>query len=172
VLILGTGGVAVFALQFVRLAGARAIVTSSSDAKLERALGLGASDGVNYRSVPEWQDEVLRLTSGHGVHHTVETSGAGTLPRSVAATRFGGWIHLIGVLTSGEIQPHAISRRAVTLRGIIIGSREMFEAMNRAIALHQLHPAIDRVFPFEDARGALHYLQGGSHVGKVVVAID
>ena len=172
VLVLGTGGVSIFALQFAHAAGARVIVTSSSDGKLAQAKALGASDGVNYRQHPDWQHEVLRLTDGRGVDHVVEVGGAGTLARSVDACRIGGQVHLIGVLTSGEINPTPILRRNTILRGIYVGSRQMFEAMNRAIALHKIAPVIDRVFDFEQAQDAYRYLDAQSHVGKVVIRID
>lgn len=169
VLVLGTGGVSVFALQFAHLAGARVIATSSSTEKLARIRALGAAEGINYREQPEWQDAVRELTGGRGVDYVVEVGGAGTLPRSVAAARVGGQVALIGVLTGGQIDPAPIMRRNVTLRGIFVGSREMFEAMNRAIALHQLRPVIDRVFPFAQARDAYRHLQSAAHVGKVVI---
>lgn len=172
VLILGTGGVSIFALQLARAAGARVIGTSSSDAKLERIRALGASDGVNYRTHPEWHEEVRRLTDGRGVDHVVEVGGAGTLPRSVEAARIGGNVHLIGVLTGGEINPTPVLRRNITLRGIYVGSRQMFAAMNQVIALHQIRPVIDRVFPFTQAKEAYRHLTGQTHVGKVVISID
>ncbi len=171
VLVLGTGGVSIFALQFAHAAGARVIATSSSDTKLAQARALGASDGVNYKQHPEWQTEVLRLTGGRGVDHVVEVGGAGTLPRSVEATRMGGQVHLIGVLTGGEINPTPVLRRNVILRGIYVGSRQMFEAMNQAITLHTIRPVIDRVFPFAEAREAYRYLTSQAHVGKVVIRI-
>lgn len=171
VLILGTGGVSVFALQFAHAAGARTIGTSSSDDKLARIAALGASDGINYRQHPEWQQQVLALTDGRGVDHVVEVGGAGTLARSVEAARIGGQVHLIGVLTGGEINPTPILRRNTVLRGIYVGSRQMFQAMNAAIALHRIEPVIDRVFPFEEAKDAYHHLKGQTHVGKVVIQI-
>jgi len=173
VLVLGTGGVSMFALQFARAAGARVIATSSSDAKLARARELGASGTVNYRQHPEWQQEVLALTEGRGVDHVVEVGGAGTLQRSIEAARPGGQIHQIGVLTgSGPIDATAAMRKGLILRGIYVGSRQMFDAMNRAIAVNRLHPVIDRVFSFEQAREAYHHLQGQSHFGKVVIGIE
>ncbi len=172
VLVLGTGGVSIFALQFARLAGARVIATSSSPEKLARARALGASDGIDYREQPEWQDAVRALTDGRGVDHVVEVGGAGTLPRSIAAARVGGQVALIGVLTGGQIDPAPIMRRNVTLRGIFVGSREMFAAMNRAIAQHRLRPVIDKVFPFGQAREAYRHLQGAAHVGKVVIRAE
>ena len=171
VLVLGTGGVSIFALQFAAAAGARVIATSSSDDKLAKARALGASDGVNYRTHPEWQEQVLALTNGRGVDHVVEVGGAGTLGRSVDSARVGGQVHLIGVLTGGEINPTPILRRTVVLRGIYVGSRQMFEAMNAAITLHQIRPVIDRVFDFDQAREAYHYMKSQQHVGKVVIRI-
>ena len=171
VLVLGTGGVSIFALQLARAAGARVIATSSSDEKLEQARQFGASDGVNYRRHPEWQDQVLELTNGRGVDHVVEVGGAGTLPRSIGAARLGGNIHLIGVLTGGDINPTPMMRKTLTVRGIYVGSRQMFEAMNRSIELHQIKPVIDRVFDFADAKAAYHHLKSQAHVGKVVIRI-
>ena len=171
VLILGTGGVSIFALQLARAAGARVIATSSSDAKLAQAAALGATDGINYRAFPEWQIKVQELTNGRGVDHVVEVGGAGTLARSVEAARIGGQVHLIGVLTGGEINPTPILRRNIQLRGIYVGSRQMFDAMNQSIALNGIRPVIDRVFAFEDAKDAYRHLKGQTHVGKVVIRI-
>lgn len=171
VLVLGTGGVSIFALQFAHAAGARVIATSSSDNKLARAKSLGASGGVNYRQHPDWQGPVQELTGGRGVDHVVEVGGAGTLPRSVEAARLGGQVHLIGVLTGGEINPTPILRRNLLLRGIYVGSRQMFEAMNRMIALHRITPVIDQIFDFTDAKAAYRHLQSQAHVGKVVIRI-
>lgn len=114
---------------------------------------------------------MLELTGGRGVDHVVEVGGAGTLPRSVEATRLSGQVHLIGVLTGGEINPTPILRRNLLLRGTYVGSRQMFEAMNRMIALHRITPEIDRVFDFADAKAAYQHLQSQSHVGKVVIRI-
>jgi NADPH:quinone reductase-like Zn-dependent oxidoreductase len=172
VLVLGTGGVSVFALQFAHAAGARVIATSSSDDKLARVNGLGARDGINYRNHPEWQVEVQELTGGVGADYVVEVGGAGTLPRSMEAVRVGGQIPLIGVLSGGEINPTTALRRNLTLRGIYVGSRQMFEAMNRAIELHRIHPVVDRVFDFGHAKDAYRRLQSQAHVGKVVIRIE
>lgn len=172
VLLLGTGGVSIFALQFAKTAGARALITSSSDAKLERAKVLGADECVNHTREPEWQERVRSLTGGRGVDHVVEVGGAGTLPRSLRAARVGGSVHLIGVLTGGQIDPITIMHRAVVLRGVRVGSRELFEAMNRAIGFHQIHPEIDRVFPFEAAKDAYRHLESQQHLGKVVIRFD
>ena len=169
VLVLGSGGVSVFALQLALAAGARVIATSSSDAKLARLRALGAAEGINYRETPEWQDAVRALTGGRGADHVVEVGGAGTLPRSIAAARIGGQVTLIGVLTGGQIDPAPIMRRNITLRGIFVGPREMFAAMNGAIAQHRLRPEIDKVFAFGQAREAYRHLQAAAHVGKVVI---
>ena len=171
VLIQGTGGVSIFALQFALLAGARVIATSSSDEKLERVLQLGASDGINYKQTPDWGKKVRELTAGDGVDYVVEVGGAGTLTESLRAVRYGGQISLIGVLTGGsaEINTASILMKNVKVQGIYVGSREMFEAMNSAIALHKLHPVCDRVFPFHEAPEALKYMETGSHFGKICI---
>ena len=172
VLLLGTGGVSILALQFAHAAGARVIVTSSSDEKLARAKELGAAEGVNYRTHPDWEKEVWTLTGKRGVDHVVEVGGAGTLPKSIAATRVGGAVHLIGVLTGGQIDPLPVMQKAIDLRGVFVGSREMFEAMNRAVAFHRIQPVIDRVFPFEEAQAAYRHLESQAHLGKVVIRFD
>ena len=173
VLVLGTGGVSLFGLQFARLAGARIIATSSSNAKLDRARQLGASDGVNYKENPEWDKAARALTGGMGVDHIVEVGGAGTLPQSLRAVRMGGRISLIGVLAGGggQVSPLPILMKNVRVQGIYVGSREMFEAMNRAIALHQLRPVVDRVFAFTDVREALRYMESGAHFGKIAIRV-
>ena len=172
VLTLGTGGVSLFALQIARLAGARVIVTSSSDEKLARAKQLGASDGVNYKTTPEWDKKVRELTGGVGVDHVVEVGGAGTLSRSLKAVRTGGHISLIGVLAGGgECNPTPVLMKAVRLQGVFVGSRAMFEAMNRTFGVHGLHPVIDRVFPFEETRAAYRHLESSAHFGKIVIRL-
>ena len=172
VLIQGTGGVSLFALQFARLAGARVIATSSSEAKLARARELGASDGINYKLTPDWDKRVRELTQGQGVDLIVEVGGAGTLPKSTRAARLGGTIALIGVLSGGgEFNPISILMKNLRLQGIFVGSRRMLESMIHAIDSNQLRPIIDRVFPFDQAVEALKYLESGAHFGKVVVAV-
>ncbi|MFH8385287.1 NAD(P)-dependent alcohol dehydrogenase [Kitasatospora sp. NPDC018058] len=172
VLTLGSGGVSVFALQFAVLAGAEVIVTSSSDAKLERFRAMGAGAGVNYSRTPEWGRHVHELTGG-GVDHVIEVGGAGTLPQSIRAVRTGGRLSVIGVLSQGPgIDPVPLLRKAVTVQGMQVGSRETFEAMARTIALHRVRPVIDRAFPFSDAPAAYRYLASGSHFGKVVIVAD
>jgi len=174
VLVLGTGGVSIFALQFARAAGAQVIATSSSDNKLARAKQLGATATVNYRDHAEWQKDVLALTDGRGVDHVIEVGGAGTLARSIEAARPGGQIHQIGVLTGGggQIDPSISMRKGLILRGIYVGSRQMFDAMNRAIAVNALHPVIDRVFAFEQAADAYRHMQSQAHLGKIVIRIE
>ena len=173
VLVQGTGGVSTFALQFARGMGARVICTSSSDAKLERARALGASETINYTQVAEWQNEVRRLTGKAGVDLVVEVGGAGTLSRSMQAAGAGGRIAVLGVLSGkAAIDPSAILFRRLRLHGILVGSREMFEAMNRAIEMLQLRPVIDRSFGFDQVTAALHHLKSGSHFGKVVIEAD
>jgi NADPH:quinone reductase-like Zn-dependent oxidoreductase len=170
VLTQGTGGVSIFALQFARLHGARVIATSSSDAKLERVRQLGASDGINYKTTPEWDRPVRELTGGVGVDQVVEVGGAGNLGKSLKAVRMGGRVNLIGVLSGGgEVNPMPILMKNVRVQGIYVGSREMFEAMNRAIALNKMRPVVDRVFPFQEIREALRYLESGAHFGKIVL---
>ncbi len=170
VLIQGTGGVSLFALQFARMSGAGVIATSSSNAKLSRVQQMGASHGINYKTTPDWEKKVLELTGGVGVDHVVEVGGAGTLPRSLKAVRLGGTISLIGILSGvGEFNPLPVLMKGVRVQGIFVGSREMFEAMNRAISLHQMKPVVDRVFPFGEVREALKYLESGSHFGKIVI---
>jgi NADPH:quinone reductase-like Zn-dependent oxidoreductase len=169
VLTLGSGGVSVFALQFARMAGARVIATSSSDEKLERLRALGADELINYRATPEWDKVVAKLIPG-GVDHVIEVGGAGTLARSLRAVRRGGHIALIGVLAgAGEVDPRPLLMRSIRVQGIYVGSRNMFEAMNRAILRGGLKPVIDRVFPADGLPQALSCLASGAHFGKVCV---
>ena len=168
-LFLGTGGVSIFGLQIAKMMGARAIVTSSSDEKLERARSLGADELINYRQTPEWETRVMELTDGSGVDVTIETGGGGTLEKTIEATRIGGTISLIGVLTGGTINPTAVMRKSIRLQGVYVGSRRMFEDMNAALTLNRVHPVIDQVFEFEDARSAFHTMRTAGHFGKLVV---
>ena len=171
VLLLGTGGVSLIGLQLARLHGARTIVTSGSDAKLEVARGLGADSTVNYRATPDWDRAVLDLTGGRGADIVLEVGGAGTFDRSLASLRLGGRLCMIGVLTgvAGPVGTAAILRRAIRVHGIYVGSREMFEEMNRAIEAGGLRPHIDRSFGFEEARAAYEHLASGAHAGKVTI---
>jgi NADPH:quinone reductase-like Zn-dependent oxidoreductase len=170
VLTLGTGGVSIFAVQFAKMHGARVIATSSSDEKLARVRKLGADETINYKKTPDWDKEVSRLTGGAGVDHVVEVGGAGTLAKSVNSARTEGIVYVIGVLASGGGLDHVrVLMKGIRLQGIMVGSRQMFEEMNRAIVANGLKPVIDRTFPFEEAREALKYMESGSHFGKIVL---
>ena len=145
------------------------IITSSSDEKLNRARELGADDGINYKTIEAWDEVARKLIGGVGVDHVVELGGAGTFAKSLRAVRTGGTISLIGVLSgnAGEINPVGILMKHVRVNGIYVGSREMFESMNRAIALHRIKPVVDRVFPVAEIRTALRHMEGGGHFGKI-----
>lgn len=170
VLTLGTGGVSLFALQLAKLHGARVIATSSSDEKLARARALGADETLNYKATPDWDKEVLRLTDGVGVDHIVEVGGPGTLSKSSNAARVGGQVSVIGVLASeGDFNPVRVLMKGLRLQGIFVGSRQMFEDMNRALSQSRLAPVIDRTFAFDEAPDALRYMASGSHFGKIVL---
>ncbi len=171
VLLLGTGGVSIFALQFATLMGARVIITSSSDEKLAKAKALGAWQTVNYRTTPDWEKAVLEMTDGRGVDLTVEVGGAGTLQKSIAATRIAGTIGFIGILAGGEVNPRPIMSKSLTVQGIYVGSRNLFRDMNQAIAAAQLRPVIDRTFAFEDAPEAYRTMKAAGHFGKLVIEI-
>ncbi len=169
VLLQGTGGVSIFALQFAKAAGLRSIITSSSDEKLQRAQSLGASELINYKVEPKWDEAARNLTSGQGVDHVVEVGGSDTLPKSLRTVHPGGSISVIGVLSGAEpnISPTSILMNSVRVQGIYVGSRAMFERMNRAIEFHQIKPVIDRVFPWTDFKEALRYMQAQRHFGKI-----
>jgi NADPH:quinone reductase-like Zn-dependent oxidoreductase len=190
VLVLGTGGVSIFALQFARAAGARVIATSSSDAKIERLKAMGADACINYRTTPEWQDEVQRLTggvegpgrdgkmtvAGGGVDVVVEVGGAGTLPRSYAALGWGGKVSLIGVMTQPGDNPVALNPISLAFKhgsvhGIMVGSRVMFEDMLRAMTTNGIRPVVDKVFAWTEARQAYETAIAGDFFGKVVIRI-
>ncbi|MBD2504022.1 zinc-dependent alcohol dehydrogenase family protein [Anabaena azotica] len=172
ILLLGTGGVSIFALQFAKIYGARVIITSSSDEKLAQAKQLGADETINYKTTPDWERKVYELTGRTGVDHVIEVGGAGTLPKTLQAVRIAGRVSLIGLLSGkgNAIDPMPILFKSLTVQGIYVGSREMFEAMNQVISQHQLQPIIDRVFPFTEAPAAYSYLQSGAHFGKVVIS--
>ena len=170
VLLLGTGGVSLFALQFAKLHGARVILASSSDAKLGLAKELGADTLINYRTTPDWEQEVLAETGGRGVDLVVEVGGGGTLQRSIKAVRVGGRIAIIGVVSgAGQIDPRPIIGKAIRLQGIYVGSHEMFLAMNRAVSKAVLCPVIGRKFAFAEAQQAYDYQASGAHFGKIVL---
>jgi NADPH:quinone reductase-like Zn-dependent oxidoreductase len=173
VLLLGTGGVSMFGLQFSLLHGARPVITSSSDEKLARAKRMGAWETINYAQNPEWHKNVLRVTDGRGVDVVLEVGGTGTLPRSLRSVRPGGQVSLIGVL-AGIAEPLNIGpilHNSVRVQGIYVGSVEMFEAMNRAITAHKMKPVIDRVFTFDQTREALRYMETARHFGKIVIRV-
>jgi NADPH:quinone reductase-like Zn-dependent oxidoreductase len=170
VLIQGTGGVSIFALQFARALGARVLVTSSSDEKLARALKLGANAGVNYKSTADWDKWAREQSDGTGVDIVVEVGGAGTLERSARAARHGGYIALIGVLAGGTaFNPIILLMKSIRLQGIFVGSKAMFMDMNRLIVGERIRPVIDRVFPFADGIAAFRHLESAVHFGKVVM---
>jgi len=173
VLALGTGGVSLFALQIAKMHGATAILTSSSDEKLERARSLGADHTINYREHPDWETKVLELTGGKGVDHVVELGGSGTLEKSFASAKFGGNVWLIGVLTGFEakVDPLQVLFKSLCVQGIYVGSREMFEAMNAAFSINGLTPVIDANFSFDNAPAAFHCMQDAGHFGKIVIDI-
>ena len=171
-LALGTGGVSIFALQFAVALGGTAIVTSSSDEKLERARALGATHTINYRTIPDWGREVWRLTGKRGVDHVMEVGGPGTLEKSLNSVAAGGHIALIGVLTgfgAPQSSLFPLVTRNARMSGIYVGPREDLEAMNDFLTRTQLRPVVDRVFPFEEAAAAFDYLESGNHLGKVVI---
>jgi NADPH:quinone reductase-like Zn-dependent oxidoreductase len=173
VLALGTGGVALLALQLAHAAGARVIVTSSSDDKIERAKALGASDGINYRTTPDWEEAVIALTGGRGADHIIELGGVGTFGRSVKALAYGGELSLIGVLAppGADANLHMLMVKNAAARGIFVGSRRMFEDLLKAIDVNRIAPVIDRVFPFEAAADAYRHQMAGTHMGKIVIAV-
>jgi NADPH:quinone reductase-like Zn-dependent oxidoreductase len=173
VLLEGTGGVSIFGLQFAVAARARAIITSSSDDKIERARELGAFGTVNYRTVPEWQHDVRDLTGGAGVDHVLEVGGRDTLPRAVEALGIGGHITIIGGLSGfgGQVPADALEEADGRISRIYVGSRADFETMNAFLAEHELHPLVDRVFSFEDAPAAFEFMDESQHFGKIVIAL-
>jgi len=174
VLVQGTGGVSIFALQIGRALGARVIVTSSSEAKLRRATDLGAWKTINYTENPSWGKIVRQLTDAIGVDHVVEVGGAGTLEQSLRAVRVGGQVSVIGVLSgiSSELNIIPILMQNIRLQGILVGSRNGFERMNQHLVKHQIQPVVDCVFPFSDAHEAFRHMASGAHFGKIAIAFD
>ncbi|KAF9239433.1 hypothetical protein BU15DRAFT_74589 [Melanogaster broomeanus] len=173
VLVLGTGGVSMFGAQFALASGADVIITSSSDEKLQVAKKLGVKHLINYKKNPNWQDEVLNITGGRGVDHVLEVGGPNTILKSVRAVRYSGQIHIIGFVSGGNtgIPVDFAIWKAVTFRGILVGSVKQFEDMNRLIVARQIHPVIDKIFPFEQAKEAYKHLESQKHVGKVVIQV-
>lgn len=172
-LLLGTGGVSVFAQQFCQLMGARTIVISSSDSKLERIRSLGAWETINYRETVDWDSTIVELTDGAGADRVIEVGGPGTLQKSIAAVRVAGIIALIGILAGleGAVSPTDIMRKSITVQGVYVGSRQMFAEMNKAISLHEMKPVIDEEFAFSDAPAAYHRMRGAQHFGKLVIGV-
>jgi len=169
VLVQGTGGVSIFALQFAKAAGCTVIATSSSDAKLQRLRGMGADHVINYKTNEKWGEEATRLTGGRGVDHVVEVGGVGTLTQSIHATRNGGHISLIGVLSGiqGDVPTMYMMTKQIRLVGITVGSREQQIDMIRAIEANNIKPVIDRSFPLDGLADAFRHQESGSHFGKI-----
>ena len=174
-LIQGTGGVSLFALQFGAVLGAAVIGTSSSDEKLTRAKTIGLRKGCNYRETPKWAKWATEVTGGVGVDRVIEVGGAGTFGQSLQAVRVAGMVAQIGVLTGGTTSDPVvltpILHKQIRVQGIYVGSRAIFEEMNAAIAQAGMHPVVDRVFAFQEAREALKWLESGSHFGKIVIRV-
>ena len=174
VLVLGSGGVSVFAMQIALAFGATVIATTSSANKVARLEGLGARHVIDARARPDWDTAVFELTNKRGVDHIVEVGGVGSLERSIKAVAHAGHIALIGVLAGAQPPTNlfVLAHKNVTVSGIYVGSIEHFQVMNRFVAAHKIHPVIDRVFPFDKAANAYDHLVGGSHIGKVVITIQ
>lgn len=174
VVIQGTGGVSIFALQFAKLLGARVLGSSSSDEKLERAKKLGLDAGINYRQQPDWDKWVMEQTGGRGADLVVEVGGAATFNRSLRSVRIGGGVAQIGVLSheTNPLEVPLLLHKQVHLRGIYVGSRSHFDEMNAALALHKLQPIVDEVFTLERFSEALHRMEAASHFGKLVVRVS
>ncbi|MFN3522197.1 MAG: zinc-dependent alcohol dehydrogenase family protein [Phenylobacterium sp.] len=172
VVLQGTGGVSIFGLQFAKAAGYRTVITSSSDEKLRRAKALGADHVVNYKTTPDWAKAVREATGGVGADFVMEVGGAGTIQQSLRAVRIGGHIAIIGVVAGAAegFNPAVLIGNNARLQGLSVGSRAMFEAMCKAMELHQIRPVVDKVFPWTEARAAFQAMQGGEHFGKIVLA--
>ena len=174
VLIMGTGGVSIFAQQFATILGAKTIVLSSSDHKLERIKKIGADYSINYNRFPDWEKKVTELTDGVGVDHILEVGGAGTLEKSILATRIGGHIALIGILAgaSGKVVPTGIMRKSLNVSGIYVGSKTMFQNMLNVMDASKLMPIIDQTFSFNSVKDSFHLMKSGKHFGKIVISFD
>ena len=171
VVLQGTGGVSIFGLQFARAAGFQTVITSSSNEKLARAADMGATRGVNYKVQPEWSKAVREETGGRGADFIMEVGGGGTIEQSLQAIKIGGHIAIIGVVGGfgSGVNPAVLIGNSARLQGLSVGSREMFEAMCKALTLHGIHPVVDKVFPWTEARAAFGAMQGGEHFGKIVL---
>ncbi len=174
VLLLGTGGVSMFGLQLAKALGAQVIITSSSDEKLARAQQLGADHLINYQQHPDWEQQVMAITGGQGVDNVLEVGGVGTFEKSIASVRVNGIVSMIGLLSGfdGPAFNLSVIFNLLRIHGIYVGSVEMFEAMNRVITEHQIHPVVDCVFPYSDAMNAYRHLAAAKHFGKVVIEND
>jgi NADPH:quinone reductase-like Zn-dependent oxidoreductase len=172
VLLLGTGGVSIWALQLAKAAGARVIITSSSDAKLARARTLGADEVINYTTTPEWSSEVRRLTNGEGADAVLEVGGEKTIGQSLASVRMDGTIVIIGAVSGsgGAILPRQLITGSTRVQGVYVGSRTMHEDLARFVELARISPVVDRMFPLEEAPEAFNYFLAGKHFGKVAIA--
>ncbi len=173
VLTLGTGGVSIMALQLAKAAGARVIITSSSNDKLAAAQALGADVTINYREQPDWANAVLEATGGKGADHVIELGGVGTLPHSYQCVAYEGEIKLIGVMTlpDGDLSPYPLMFKSASLRGIFVGRRHLLVDLLKAIVVNKIAPVIDREFTFDDAVAAYEYLASAKHLGKIVIKI-
>ncbi|HXZ68819.1 MAG TPA: NAD(P)-dependent alcohol dehydrogenase, partial [Alphaproteobacteria bacterium] len=181
VLVLGTGGVSIWALQFARAAGCRVVATTSRDSKAQRLQSLGASDVINYKTHENWDQEVLLRTGGvkgaapmimgGGVDCVVEVGGAGTMQRSINSLGRGGKVGVIGVLTQGTSNAASIMMKGGSINGVGVGDRSVFEQMNRAIEVNRIKPVVDKVFPFAEARAAFEHQGSGDFIGKVVISM-
>jgi NADPH:quinone reductase-like Zn-dependent oxidoreductase len=174
VVILGTGGVALFGLQLAKSIGARVILLSSSDEKLEKGKAMGADALINYKKDPNWEKSVIQNTEQAGADLVLELGGGGTLARSIEAVKMGGRISLVGVLTGfdAQINPLPILRKSLTINGIYVGSRDMQNQFHRALDINKIHPVIDRVFKFDQAKAAYAYMESGRHFGKIVIQLE
>jgi NADPH:quinone reductase-like Zn-dependent oxidoreductase len=173
VLLQGTGGVSIFGLQFAHVMGITAIITSSSDEKLERAKTLGAACGINYKTNPEWDKAAITFNGGRGVDHVLEVGGANTLTLSFNAIRVGGKVSMIGGLSGGarELNPGLIFSKRANVQGISVGSTQTFETMNAAIAENKIKPVVDRIFGFDETKAAYEHMAAGAHFGKIIIRV-
>jgi NADPH:quinone reductase-like Zn-dependent oxidoreductase len=174
IVIMGTGGVALFALQLSKNIGARAILISSTDEKLQKARRMGADELINYTNTPNWEGAVLEKTSQIGADLILELGGGGTLARSMESAKINGRISLVGVLTGfdGQVNPLPILRKSLAVKGIYVGSGDMQKQFHAALEQNTIHPVIDRTFNFDQVKEAYQYLQSGRHFGKIVIRLD